>query len=148
MRWSYEKPDPSLVVSDGTTLWLYDPVRAEAQRLPVSDEYMSGAAIQFLLGDSDLLQEFHLIAANCGARGVSLELRPRRSATYEKLRVVTDPSSGDLLQTEIVDLFGNVTTVAFSDIEANRAPSEEQFRFEPPEGVRGIELAPLPETVP
>ncbi|MBW2493890.1 MAG: outer membrane lipoprotein carrier protein LolA, partial [Deltaproteobacteria bacterium] len=25
MRWSYDEPEPSLVVSDGTTLWIYDP---------------------------------------------------------------------------------------------------------------------------
>ena len=29
MRWSYEAPEPSLVVSDGETLWIYDPTRDE-----------------------------------------------------------------------------------------------------------------------
>src|SRR5262245_6107074 len=30
MRWSYESPEPSLVVSDGKTLWIYDPAFNEA----------------------------------------------------------------------------------------------------------------------
>ena len=32
MRWTYEAPEPSLVVSDGVTLWIYDPAFQEAQR--------------------------------------------------------------------------------------------------------------------
>ncbi len=140
MRWSYEKPEPSLVVSDGVTLWLYDAAHAEAQRLPVSGDYLSGAAIQLLLGDGDLLAEFRVTGASCGERGVELELLPRRPTSYEKLRILADPESGDLLETEIVDLLGNVTRVSFSDIQANRDPSHSQFTFEPPAGVRVIEL--------
>ncbi len=36
MRWSYEEPEPSLVVSDGETLWIYDLVFREAEKLPVT----------------------------------------------------------------------------------------------------------------
>ena len=35
MRWSYSEPEPSLVVSDGSWLWIYDPGAREAQKLPV-----------------------------------------------------------------------------------------------------------------
>ena len=37
MRWSYEAPEESLVVSDGRWLWIYDPANREAQRFAVSD---------------------------------------------------------------------------------------------------------------
>jgi len=45
MRWVYESPEPSLVVSDGETLWIYDPAAREAQRLPVTQGYLTGAAL-------------------------------------------------------------------------------------------------------
>ena len=51
MRWSYTEPDPSLLVSDGSVLWLYDPVNGEAQYIALSGggEVFSGAGVRFLL---------------------------------------------------------------------------------------------------
>jgi outer membrane lipoprotein-sorting protein len=141
MRWAYEKPDESLVVSDGQTLWLYDPVRREAQKLTVSGGgYMSGAAIQFLLGEGDIRGEFRIKAESCDGEDAWLELLPRRPASYEKLRIRADPRSGELLATTVVDLLGNVTDVTFSEIRSNLAPPAELFRFDPPPGVRVIDL--------
>jgi len=76
MRWSYEEPEPSLVVSDGTTLWIYDPAFEEVQRLPVGEGLLSGAAIQFLLGDGDIFRAFQVKALHCGETSVELVNRP------------------------------------------------------------------------
>lgn len=141
MRWAYEEPEPSLVVSDGTVLWLYDPVRREAQRLPVGDGYLSGAGIQFLLGEGDMRRDFRVSALSCAETSVLLELLPRRDASYERLRVEADPRTGELTRTIVFDLFGNETEVAFSDVRANSDPPAGLFRFEPPQGVDVIDLA-------
>ena len=143
MRWSYEQPEPSLVVSDGETLWLYDPAHREAQRLRVGgSEYLSGAAIQFLLGEGDIRSEFRVTAQSCAAGDARLELVPIRAASYEKLRIRTDPRTGEIVETTVIDLLGNVTEVAFADIRTNVDPPHDTFRFEPPDGVRVIELGP------
>ena len=141
MRWSYEQPDESLVVSDGEILWLYDPLHREAQRLSVAQGgYMSVAAIQFLLGAGDIRREFRVEAESCEAGDAWLELLPRKPASYEKLRIRTDPRSGEILATTVVDLLGNVTEVSFTEIRPNLDPPSELFRFDPPSGVRVIEL--------
>jgi outer membrane lipoprotein carrier protein len=127
MRWSYEAPEESLVVSDGSTLWIYDPARGEAQRFTVGEGYLSGAAIHFLLGEGDLRREFDLEAQSC-------------PASYERLHVRADPATGHLLATQVIDLVGNVTSVEFSEIRVNLDPPAESFRFDPPSGVRVIEL--------
>ena len=49
MRWSYTSPEPSLVVSDGSTLWVYDPQAHEVQKLPLGAGHLSAAGVQFLL---------------------------------------------------------------------------------------------------
>jgi len=142
MRWSYETPEPSLVVSDGETLWIYDPGFREAQRLPVDQGFLSGAAVQFLLGQGDMRREFTISRVGaCAPDRVQLELIPREPASYEKLRVVANPRTGDLAETEIHDLLGNVTVVAFSDLEFNRDPVAATFRFDPPEGVTVVDLS-------
>ena len=48
MRWSYESPEPSVVVSDGETLWIYDPVFREAQRLRASEGYFNNSSVILL----------------------------------------------------------------------------------------------------
>jgi len=142
LRWSYEEPEPSLVVSDGTTLWVYDPVFGEAQRLAVIEGYLSGAAIQFLLGEGDIFREFHVRAVSCEEARVELELIPREPASYEKIGLVVDAKTGDLLRTRLVDLIGTVIEVKLSDLQVNQSPPASLFRFDPPEGVRVMDLQP------
>jgi outer membrane lipoprotein carrier protein len=141
MRWSYEEPEPSLLVSDGKTLWIYDPDYGEAQRLLVGDgSYLSGAAIQFLLGEGDLFREFQVSALSCELEAVELVLVPREPASYEKLQILVDPATGDVSRTHVVDLLGNTTRVEFKDLQVNRVPPASTFRFEPPEGVSVVDL--------
>jgi outer membrane lipoprotein carrier protein len=142
MRWTYEEPEPSLVVSDGRSLWIYDPANREVQRMVVSGEYLSGAAVSFLLGDGELLRDFEVRALECADSSVLLDLVPRQPASYERLRARTDPRSGELLETTVVDLLGNATTVALRDVRVNRDPDPALFRFEAPPGVRVIEVTP------
>jgi outer membrane lipoprotein carrier protein len=142
MRWSYEAPEPSLVVSDGTTLWVYDPAFREAQRLPVSEGYLSGAAIQFLLGEGDIFRAFRVEAVACEEKRAELELVPREPSSYEKIGVVVDPATGDLTRTRLVDLLGTAIEVELSELEVNQSPPASLFRFEAPEGVRVMDLQP------
>jgi outer membrane lipoprotein carrier protein len=142
MRWTYEAPEPSLVVSDGVTLWIYDPAFREAQRLPVSGGYLSGAAIQFLLGEGDIFRDFHVTAIACGEDSAELELVPREPATYEKLTVKVDAATGDITGTRLVDLLGTVIEVELSELRTDQSPPASLFRFEPPKGVRVTDLQP------
>ena len=143
MRWAYESPEPSLVVSDGATLWLYDPGAREVQRLPVHKGYLTGAALEFLLGDGKLVEEFEVAVTSCqpDAEGaVEIELVPRRPASYERLgmRVVRD--TGLILETSVNDLFGNLTVISFSETELNIELPRDTFHFEVPDGVEVLDL--------
>jgi len=142
MRWHYREPAESLVVSDGEDLWTYDPELGEAQHLPVGRGYLSGAAIQFLMGEGEILETFRVAAPECEGQRVRLELVPREPASYERLRLRVDRDSGQVVSTEVADLFGNVTRVTFSNIRTNRNVEDELFRFDPPEGTEVIEVAP------
>ena len=141
MRWSYEDPEPSLVVSDGKTVWIFDPAFGEVQKLPAAEGFLTGAAAQFLLGAGDMRRDFKVAAVSCGDTTAELELTPRQPASYEKLSLEVDPSTGDVHRTQITDLLGNVVMVEFRDQQFNLKPAESEFRFEVPEGVRVIELS-------
>lgn len=140
MRWTYEKPEPSLVVSDGETLWVYDPRAKEAQEFPVGQGFLSGTAVQFLLGEGQILTAFDVAAESCGSEPVHLLLTPKQDATYERLELWV-AKSGDVKGTAVVDLFGNRTEVTFDSLRANRDPAASLFRFEPEPGVRVLRAA-------
>jgi outer membrane lipoprotein carrier protein len=143
MRWVYEAPEESLVVSDGESMWIYDPAFGEAQRLPVGEGLLSGAAVSFLLGEGDLRRDFEIELVSCEEGRAILELTPREPASYESLRVTADPATGLLSSTRVADLLGNVTDVELSQLETNQSPDPETFRFVAPDGVRVVELDPV-----
>jgi outer membrane lipoprotein carrier protein len=140
MRFEYETPEPSLVVSDGKTLWIYDPTAREVQVLPVSEGFLSAAAIQFLLGEGRLDQSFEVTATSCGPERAELALRPRAEASYERIDLVVERGSGWIRETTVHDLLGNRTQVAFMDMETAGAPDDARFRFDVPEGVKVLTL--------
>jgi len=142
MRWTYEEPEPSLVVSDGETLWLFDPKFGEVQKIPAGEGFLTGAAAQFLLGAGDMRRDFNVTAMSCRASEAELELVPRQPASYEKLFLLVDPSSGEVHGTRIVDLLGNVVGVEFHDLRFNQNPGGSEFRFQAPVGVKVIEVSP------
>lgn len=140
MRWSYEKPEKSLVVSDGKTLWIYDPSAKQVQVMAVGKGFLSGAAIEFLLGEGSIEKSFDVKAEGCGSGEVRLLLQPRKEATYEHLELEVDPGTGAIRESVVVDLFGNRTTVRFSDVHENRGVAASVFHFEPPAGTQVLEL--------
>jgi outer membrane lipoprotein carrier protein len=142
MRWTYEEPEPSLVVSDGKTVWIFDPAFGEVQKLPAAEGFLTGAAAQFLLGVGDMRRDFTVSAVSCAESATQLELIPREPASYEKIFLDFDPASGDVRSTRIVDLLGNEVVVEFHDQRFNTGPADSEFRFEAPAGVKVIEITP------
>lgn len=140
MRWAYTAPEPSLTISDGKTLWIYDPARSEVQRMSGIGGYFSGAAVQFLVGEGDVRRDFVVTELECTPETGELELVPRVDASYEKLRIVVDRATGELRKSTVIDLLGNVTEVEFSGVQANQHPDDGVFRFTPPDGVEVIDL--------
>jgi outer membrane lipoprotein carrier protein len=140
MRFEYETPEPSLVVSDGKTLWIYDPTAREVQVMAVSEGFLSAAAIQFLLGEGKLDESFEVTARSCAPERAELDLKPRAEASYERIDLVVERGSGWIRETTVVDLLGNRTHIVFEGIEIGENPDPARFRFEPPEGVKVLRI--------
>ena len=144
MRWSYEEPDPSLVVSNGEVLWIYDVAAKQVTRASVGRGYLAGAALQFLLGEAPLRDLFEAEETACSSDGVELELSPKNPASYEKIRATVDTRSGLVSETSVYDLFGNRTTLRFREIELNQSPDDSVFVFRKPDDVELIDMGGVP----
>ena len=141
MRWTYAAPEASVVVSDGRTLWIHDFDARTVTRLAVTEGYLSGAALQFLLGDGKILEAFEVVVVACDAKQVTLDLLPREDSSYERLGLVADRETGSIRATSVTDLFGNRTNIRFERLEENRSPDPSTFVFEVPSGVELIDYA-------
>jgi len=141
MRWTYDAPEASVVASDGRTLWIHDLDAKTVTRLAVTEGYLTGAALEFLMGDGRILDAFSVSATACDAKQVSLDLRPRTDQSYERLGLVAERATGIVVATSVVDLFGNETRIRFQDLAENRNPTPDTFVLKIPEGVEVIDYA-------
>ena len=131
-RWSYEQPYPQLLVSDGQTLWSWDP---ELKQLVVKKlgQSLSGSPAALLSG-GDLEKNFELKDAGAKDGLDFVEARPRQSdASFVLMRVGLAANLPVVM--EIQDSFGQVTTLRFTRFEANPTLSADLFRFKAPAGV-------------
>ena len=140
MRWTYTEPEPSVVVSDGRILWIHDVVAQSATRLSVAEGYLGGAALDFLLGKGRLVDQFEVTLKSCSKAAIELDLLPRADASYERLGLAFRPESGEILATSATDLFGNRTSIRFTNPRVDQAPPLATFHFVPPEGTEVMDL--------
>ena len=128
-EWTYEKPYRQQIMSDGETLWIYDPdlMQVTVRRL---DGAVGSTPAGILFGSSDFEKEWVLTERS----EFELEARPKSEGSSFERVVIGFSREGELESMQLVDAFGQTTALRFSDIV--REPiSAETFDFQVPEGV-------------
>lgn len=131
-RWDYSAPYEQVIVGDGVKLWLYDADLDQVTVKPLS-EGVSGTPAALLAGDDAIERYFSL--KNAGESGGLewLDATPRsRDTSFERIRM---GFRGDTLaQMELLDFFGQRTTLTFEKLARNPPIPASRFRFRPPGG--------------
>jgi outer membrane lipoprotein carrier protein len=131
-RWDYRTP-PQLIVSDGTTVWLYDEDLAQVT-VRGAAETLSGTPALLLAGQSDLAAEFAITDGGQADGLAWTRLRPKDAqADFSELSVGI--AVGELRRMTLVDRLGQTTRLDFSRIERNPRFEPGTFTFVPPPGV-------------
>jgi len=136
LHFRYERPAPSLVVSDGKTLWIADPVAKEVQVLRAEGGFLTGTALQVLVGGGRIADAFEASAEDCGGGTVRLILAPREAAHYERIELQVAAESGEVQGVALADVLGNITRTALRSVAVNQDPAPELFHYEPAPGER------------
>lgn len=131
-RWDYTAPYEQVIVGDGVKLWLYD---ADLDQITVKPlgEVVAGTPAALLAGDNAIEKYFSLRDAGESAGLEWLEATPKNSdTTFERIRM---GFRGDTLaQMELLDHFGQRTTLKLSKFARNPGISPSRFKFTPPKG--------------
>ncbi len=147
MRWDYDKPERATYVSDGNTLWLYEPDDAQAFKQSLSASQLP-AALAFLTGKGKLAAEFDITLVDkspyAGAGEYVLALSPKVAEPQVKSLVfIVDPKTFDVRESVITDGQGNTNDLTFADIKTNTKLPDSEFRWSPPSGTRVIDTNKL-----
>ena len=142
MRWEYAAPERKLFVSDGRTMWAYEPEANQAFQQSLRDSQLP-TALSFLTGQGNLANEFdfRLIPAQTyGFRqGHVVELRPKvANPQYARLVLFVDGQSFQVTRSLVIDQAGNRNKMEFSNARQNTGVADSRFSFTPPQGVRII----------
>ncbi len=142
MRWDYYRADDAtrrdrVMVSDGNIFWVYEMEFQQVFKQCLAESNLP-AALRFLMGEGNLLEEFDVeFADGSTAEEPRLRLTPKEaSSEYRELRFVLDPESFQVTRSILYDPYGNTNEIAFVNTRLNRNLPESGFQFEPPEGAR------------
>jgi len=144
MRWDYNVPNQKLI-SDGYTLWYYQPEEKQVLVSDVSRVLKEKTPLAFLAGEGNLGRDFKLLNLNESVSqkedNYVVELAPKEPlATLSKLILTVDKKSYTVLQADVFDGLGNVTRTRFIEIKTNVGLSNSFFHFTIPPGTEIIKM--------
>ena len=144
-RWDYEEPYQQHIIADGNKLWVYDVDMDQVIVKPLNLVLGQTPAV-LLSGTASLTDRFDIQdLPERSEQGLAwVQLRPKDTeSSYEKLLLGFNQET--IKAMELVDNFGQITMLQFSNLQRNMNIDPKIFQFEPPPGV---DVLGEDETVP
>ena len=143
MRWLYEVPEEQLLVTNGETLWLFDPL-LENVTIQKLEKLTDGTALSFLLGLGDLQEDFNrrLISQVflTSPDALIVELEPKKAAAnLSFIQLAVHPATYNLQIIALMDQEGNYRTIELESMHYNLVLEDNFFEFKVTEDMEVIE---------
>ncbi len=136
--WETLTPFPELVVTDGKTLWNYQP---DLEQVVIEDwnSDRSQLAAQLLSGDTSALQADYVVSWEGEDKSLTVfNLLPLDSeSVYSDIAIHFNDRTLDMIHLESKN--GEQTVWQFNNVERNHPLEDQLFNFQPPDGVEVIE---------
>lgn len=130
--WQVSEPYEQSVISDGDTLWVYDPDLAQATYQPVADQIRQSPAMILTQPRSTLSTSYDVTEA-ANDELTSYQLYPTdEDAMFSELTLVF--VDGVISQLRLTDNLGQDTRIRFNDVRTGMNFPAATFEFEPPAG--------------
>jgi outer membrane lipoprotein carrier protein len=140
MKWRYGAPDTQILISNGSTLWLYVPDEEQATKIPIESIYSSNTPALFLAGKGKLTQSFNVESVNLDKDPLSITLTPKADGqSLTRLKLFVNKKNYQITGSTVYDKLGNTTEIRFSNIKTNRDIPEKTFQFQAPANVEVLD---------
>ena len=134
MRWEFAAPEVQTIVSDGETLYSYDPDLNQVVETPLKQALKSSSSTSFLLGIGNINRYFKAAFASSAAPTGLVDLILDAKAGGYKIEVGLDPKTYNLITLTLTDQLGDTTRIDFSDVHDNVEVPDSIFAFKTPAG--------------
>ena len=138
-KFSYKKPFEQSIVSDGQTLWLYDVDLNQVTSRKLA-QALNGTPAAVIAAAADLkgLQADFILTPLPEKSGLQwVQATPKsKDGQLQNISVGLKPTlnGNELAALEILDSFGQRSSMTFSQFEVNPALTPASFQFKPPQG--------------
>lgn len=138
-HWAITEPYEQLTVTDGATLWHYEPDLDQVTIDTFDDNEVDRVPAMLLNGDADTIREaYDVSSTNMGGELVRFVLIPRNpDRLFERLSVTFRGAVLEEMQFE--DSLGQQTSLGFHEVNRNVPLDASNFRFTPPDGIDVID---------
>lgn len=142
-RWEYKRPEETYWVSDGKTLYMYNPADRVVRTGSVKDSMDDRIPLMFLVGQTNLrgeFEKFSLLPQKPEVEGtVVIQMYPKRKTDLAELVMEVDPKTFLIRRLVMKHSDGLTRDFQFSNIKPNTGLDESLFKFKAPAGVRVLE---------
>jgi len=135
MRWDYAAPDRQTIVSDGETLWIYQPEEKQVLKAPLREAFQATTPVTFLGGLGHVDRDFTPTLESSADDRWVLKLVPREERGVGTLVLVVRKGDASIEEARISDPLGTTTHLALSEERRNVSLGADLFHFTPPPGV-------------
>ena len=143
MRWEYKNPEEKLFVSDSKNVYLYVPADRQVSKEAVKDTFDDRMPLMFLLGRSNLRNEFsqfELLNTKPFLAGTKVvRMTPKRKTDLKELIMEVDPQNFQIRRLLLEHFDGSRSEFIFSNIGTNTRLQASRFDFKVPAGVQVVE---------
>lgn len=143
MRWEYKSPEEKFFISDGKTVYFYVPADKQVNKEAVKDTFDDRMPLMFLLGRSNLRNEFtqfELLTSKPFLEGTKVvRMYPKRKTDLTELIMEVDPSSYQIRRLLLAHSDGSRSEFIFSNIRTNIGVKASLFDFKVPPGVEVVQ---------
>ncbi|MEZ5539340.1 MAG: outer membrane lipoprotein chaperone LolA [Pseudomonadales bacterium] len=134
--WKTSDPFPQEIMTDGKTLWVYDPDLQQVAVKPFEENYSKTPAMLFAGNAVAISQQFTVEKINGVVQGFRLLPKQQRDL-FLSLDLVFENSVPASMT--IQDAMQQKTTISFSQVTVNPSLVSDLFHFVPPAGVEVLQ---------
>lgn len=137
MRWDYQKPEHQVLINDGEVMSMYFAGAEQMIIMPAQEYLQSDVTYAFFAGTGDIMRDFAVSAVGedyCCVPVPDLKLAPRQAHPQVDYLYIWLNEDFMASRMQIVDHYGSITDLTFTNIKLNMPVNPDRFKFVPPEG--------------
>lgn len=141
MRWTYEKPEKQIIITDGRTLWVYRPEENQVMVGASPALLGDGQGASFLTDIEQIKRKFDITLAEKSADHYHLKLIPlKKTPDLAVIHILIDIQTSDITEIITYNVYGDETRIRFTNIQFKQHLDDALFTFDIPEGADVIQM--------